>query len=201
MFYLLVFFFPIMLKNLTLSIWAHFSLPIHFRIQLKILLFLNPSVVLHHPISLSYFIHTPPTICSGQLNNCFWWCPEHLVSKGDGAFAVAGHRLWNNLPLVPHPWLFLNMLLLLLLLCPCLFLIVLFWNLVVQEPFIQHCMQVSCASWYNLKWMGFQCVQACGAAGRGAVVTFHTHKRGSVRCMKWRKMADHVQVSRGFMFL
>lgn len=35
----------------------------------------------------------------------------------------------------------------------------------------------------------------------GAVVFSHNHKRGSERCMKWRKMADHVQVSRGFMFL
>lgn len=43
--------------------------------------------------------------------------------------------------------------------------------------------------------------QQSGAARRGAVVSFHTHKRGSERCMKWRKMADHVQVSRGFMFL
>lgn len=39
------------------------------------------------------------------------------------------------------------------------------------------------------------------ATRRGAVVSWHTHKRRSERCMKWRKMADHVQVSRGFMFL
>lgn len=39
------------------------------------------------------------------------------------------------------------------------------------------------------------------ATSGGAVVTLVTHKRGSERCMKWRKMADHVQVSGGFMFL
>lgn len=40
-----------------------------------------------------------------------------------------------------------------------------------------------------------------GPTLEGAVVAIHTHKRGSERCMKWRKMADHVQVSGGFMFL
>lgn len=50
-----------------------------------------------------------------------------------------------------------------------------------------------CCHWIKL--------QLGGAASGGAVVSYHNHKRGSERCMKWRKMADHVQVSRGFMFL
>lgn len=46
-------------------------------------------------------------------------------------------------------------------------------------------------------WWELQCA---GAARGGAVACSHNHKRGSERCMKWRKMADHVQVSGGFMF-
>ncbi len=76
-------------------------LPISYRIQFKILLFVYKALNNLAPPYLSELIvvHNPARSLRSQTKHLLLVPRARLKCRGDRAFAVAGPKLWNNLPL------------------------------------------------------------------------------------------------------
>lgn len=75
--------------------------PVHYRIELKILLFVFKSLNGLAPSHLSELLNlnTPVRCLRFTSGNILSQPRSKLKSRGDREFAVIGPRLWNNLPL------------------------------------------------------------------------------------------------------
>ncbi len=76
-------------------------LPIKFRIDFKILLFVYKSLHDLAPMYLSELLHpyTPSRCLRSSDQNLLLVLQSRLKRRGDRAFSVVGPRLWNSLPL------------------------------------------------------------------------------------------------------
>ncbi len=76
-------------------------LQINYRIQLKILLFVYKALNKLAPPYLSEVtvVHNPDRSLRSQTKHLLLVPRSRLKCRGDRAFAVAGLKLWNNLPL------------------------------------------------------------------------------------------------------
>ena len=88
-------------EHITPVLAALHWLPVQYRINFKILLFVFKSI---HGLAPSYLadllrIHTPARALRSADQLVLDIPPSRLKSRGDRAFAVIGPKLWNELPL------------------------------------------------------------------------------------------------------